>query len=123
MTEAEWQTKVVETAQWFGWRVAHFENAQNRRGRYGAQVRYDGKGFPDLVLVHPERWLTLFRELKTDRGKLTPEQEAWGKALLHGASDYEVWRPSDWPVVLHTLSGGAASAVGVPGATAVPAGR
>ena len=33
--------------------------------------------FPDLVLVHPQRQLLAFAELKSDNGRIRPEQAAW----------------------------------------------
>ena len=111
MTEAEWQEKVIATAHTFGWRVAHFRPAKTDRG-WRTPVSADGKGFPDLVLVHPERWITVFRELKGDKGKLSPEQVEWGKWLSHTTGDYEVWRPADWPYVLSFLSNGLAVEAG-----------
>lgn len=37
----------------------------------------------------------ILRELKTDTGKLTPEQERWGLMLRHAGQDWDVWRPAD----------------------------
>jgi len=54
------------------------------------------RGFPDLVLVNPEQKRVIFAELKTEKGKLTPEQEEWLVALLEcGGHEVYVWRPGD----------------------------
>ena len=37
----------------------------------------------------------MFRELKTQAGKLTAEQRMMGYALAAGGHDWAVWRPSD----------------------------
>jgi len=50
-------------------------------------------GFPDLVLVGPGG--VAYRELKTDRGTLSPEQTTWKWALLAAGQDWAIWRPSD----------------------------
>ena len=36
----------------------------------------------------------MFRELKTERGKVTPGQEAWLEALTFAGFDTGVWRPA-----------------------------
>lgn len=51
-------------------------------------------GFPDLVIVG--RTHTIWRELKTDKGKLRPDQEKWITALQATGQDVSVWRPRDW---------------------------
>ena len=50
-------------------------------------------GFPDLVIVGRR---VIYRELKTQRGRLRPEQRAWLAALQEAGQDADVWRPSDW---------------------------
>jgi hypothetical protein len=37
----------------------------------------------------------LFRELKTQRGRVTAEQREWLHALLAAGQDAGVWRPED----------------------------
>ena len=102
---------MLDTAKAFGWLRAHFRPALTKNG-WRTAVSGDGKGFPDLVLVHPEVG-AVFRELKRDKTKLDPDQEAWGAALTASGADWGVWRPRDWPTVLTFLSRGRA---GVPGA-------
>lgn len=51
-------------------------------------------GFPDWVIAGPRR--VLFRELKTEAGRLTLSQVRWGEVLRSAGADYDVWRPSDW---------------------------
>ena len=66
--------------------------------------RRSNPGFPDLVLVGCNG--VLYRELKTDRGRLTPMQEWWLNSLLDAGQDAGVWRPSDWPdTILAALQG------------------
>lgn len=95
ITEAAFQAQVIELAHLFGWRVAHFRPALTKHG-WRTPVSADGKGFPDLVLVRRKR--LIFAELKSQRGRLSPEQRDWWEALTHVAEAY-VWRPSDWPAI------------------------
>ena len=80
----------------------------NRRGRWQTPVAGDGAGFPDLVLVHPDKRQVLYRELKSERGRLTFEQHEWGRVLTAAGADYAVWRPADWPTIVARLSFGRA---------------
>lgn len=93
-TEAQLQDMVLQLARIRGWMRAHFRPAMVRSGKWVTPVQGDGAGFPDLVLLRGQR--LLFRELKTDKGKLRPEQEKWLAALLAAGSDANVWRPAQW---------------------------
>lgn len=92
MTELQLQDAVAGMAQVLGWRVAHARPARTERG-WRTPWQYDGKGFPDLTLV--KRRL-VFAELKSDRGRLEPEQAGWLTALNVPGVDVYVWTPADW---------------------------
>jgi hypothetical protein len=87
LSEKDWQAQVIAEAARFGWLVYHTYDS-----------RRSTSGFPDLVLVHPQRGV-IFAELKSDKGKTSSEQDTWLAALRRGADtgavDVEVWRPSD----------------------------
>lgn len=104
LTEAEWSSLVLELAHRFGWRVAHFRPARTVHG-WRTPVAADGMGYPDLTLVHEDGPI-LWRELKTDRGRLTPEQESWIALLAAAGGDAAVWRPRDGDAVAATLTRG-----------------
>ena len=54
-------------------------------------------GWPDLVIkAPPGRTGVMFRELKKQRGRVTPEQREWLDALTADGNDADVWRPSDY---------------------------
>lgn len=101
--EADFQKAVIDLAHMNGWMVAHFRPAQNSRGEWRTPVAADGKGFPDLVLVHAVRGV-LFRELKTDRGRLSRGQALWINWLGVARADADVWRPRDWERIVEELS-------------------
>lgn len=112
-TESELQTKVIEIAHAFGWRVAHFRAARTQYG-WRTPVQADGAGFPDLVLVHrgahPGAGRVLFRELKgAGRLRISADQAAWLDDLDAGGADVALWRPADWSSIVDVLSFGKAS--------------
>lgn len=97
ISEATFLRQVVELANAYGWWVHHVENSTRlARRRSGLLVRVRNvvgqNGAPDLLLV---RERVLFRELKTNVGRLTPEQKAWGERIARAGGDFDVWRPRD----------------------------
>lgn len=99
--EAGLQRAVIDLAKLTGWLVHHTRPAQTKRG-WRTPIQGD-VGFPDLVLVKGHR--VLFVELKSKRGRVTPDQEAWIMALALAGANIHVWRPVDWPVIERTLKG------------------
>lgn len=98
MTERQLQDAVIECARLLGWKVAHFRPAKTEKG-WRTPVEADGKGFPDLVMVHQSGHL-IFAELKSDKGVMSAEQVDWMRALAEAAISDRVrffcWRPSHW---------------------------
>lgn len=80
VSEKQFQSHLVMYAKNRGWMVYH---------------TYDSRrcepGFPDLVLVRDR---VLYRELKSEKGRVTPAQKAWGEALVAAGADFAIWRPS-----------------------------
>ncbi len=91
MTEAAFQRMVIKLASLYRWRVYHTHDSRRSQA-----------GFPDLVLVRGQQ--LLFVELKTDTGKVMPEQWAWIVALLDAGQDARIWRPADWKAIEATLT-------------------
>ena len=102
VSEKEWTKTVIDLAHAYKWRVAHFRPALTKKG-WRTPVQADGAGFPDLVLVRGDR--LIFAELKTGKGKVTPEQWDWYIALCSVAYrreaniQAEIWRPRDFDEV------------------------
>lgn len=97
MTEADWLRQVIDTALLHGWRVSHSRPARTSQGwRTPVQGHI---GAPDLLLARGGD--VICAELKTDRGRVSPEQHLWLAALGdHG----RVWRPRDRDHVLARLA-------------------
>lgn len=64
-------------------------------GYHTHDSRRSEPGFPDLVLVSSRHGRILFRELKTDKGRVSPDQRKWIDGLTAAGADAGVWRPED----------------------------
>ena len=105
LTETEFTDEILKWAKVYGWRRFHV------RGNTRRLIQGD-VGFVDLVMVRPPR--LVFAELKVGKGKTTPEQNDWLKAL--GLCRYDpmedvaspievyVWRPEMWSEIHAVLS-------------------
>ncbi len=102
LKEADWQKQVIDLARLRGWRVAHFRPAMTKRGNWVTPVAADGKGFPDLTLARKGR--VIFAELKSDTGRLGPEQKLWLQELEGDQVEAYMWRPRDWDTVMEVLT-------------------
>lgn len=104
-SEAEFQAQVIELARHLNWRAAHFRKVRVQRANgsvyWETPVAADGKGFPDLLLLQGARLLV--PELKTDTGRLIPEQKLWLEAFEEVGAETTVWRPKDWRLIEKTL--------------------
>lgn len=83
VSEKAWAAQVVAEARRFGFWV-YFTHDSRR----------SPSGMPDLVLANPGRRLFLLVELKTDTGRLRPEQRQAIDALRASGVRVEIWRPS-----------------------------
>ena len=90
MTEKQFQLQIVMVAKANGWQIYHTYDA-----------RRSAPGFPDLVLVRDR---VLYRELKTDTGRVSPAQQEWGDALTKAGADFAIWRPRDLKTIVKELS-------------------
>lgn len=100
MDEDKLQQVVIDRANHWGWLVAHFRSARTAAGGWVTPVAADGRGFPDLVMVHPSVGRLLVVELKSQKGKVTPEQQEWLTAVMVVSDQAPgqlvwsaVWRP------------------------------
>ncbi len=96
-TEAGFQRCVLAYARMCGWRCAHFRASLNQRGQWQTAAAGDGAGFPDWIFLRGDRMLVV--ELKTDTGKLAPEQRAWLDAFTAAGVTAVIWRPRDFAMI------------------------
>ena len=91
--ESYFQSQVIMLAKLHGWLVMHTRAVEIRPGVWKTPLQGHA-GFPDLVLVHPDRGL-IFAELKSDKGKLSAMQIVWSEALTIAGQEVYLWRPRD----------------------------
>jgi len=88
-SERDFQGFVIDLAHVYHWKVAHFRPALTKRG-WRTPVSADGKGFPDLCLVRDR---IIFIECKSQKGKLSLDQEFWRIGLTAAGVEYHLWTP------------------------------
>lgn len=100
ISERDFQDRVIAEAQLRGWLCAHFRPARTATG-WRTAVQGD-VGFVDTVLVRPPR--VIFAELKTEKGRTSPEQLTWLEGLkgCDGVETY-LFRPSDSDLISRVL--------------------
>jgi hypothetical protein len=86
VSEADWERTVTDCARTHGWQMYHPHDSRRSR-----------EGWPDWAFWKPGQFF--MAELKKQRGKLSPAQEATIASLREAAVEVYVWRPSDWPEV------------------------
>lgn len=96
--EEDFTDWVVAAAMRLGWMVCHVRPARTAHG-YRTPVQ-GHKGLPDVVLARAG--VVVLAELKSETGRLSPDQRRW-LAALGGYGT--VWRPRDRDAVLTVLSG------------------
>jgi hypothetical protein len=85
MSEAALQSKVIGLARELGYeRIYHTYDS-----------RRSAAGYPDLHLVSARRGRSIFAELKTMRGVVSPDQLLWLNDLRAVGVEAYVWRPID----------------------------
>jgi hypothetical protein len=82
VTEVQFQDVVVAMCKHLG--VACYHPYFSRRS---------AAGWPDLALCGDSGFM--LRELKTEKGRLTRDQQKWGSRLRNVGVNWDVWRPDD----------------------------
>lgn len=100
MNEADFQTQVIALAQIAGWHTMHVRSSIGRGEQWMTTTSV--AGWPDLAIWRPGQFLLV--ELKSDRGRLSPQQTELLASLRAAGLDVRTWRPADWPEVQATLT-------------------
>lgn len=97
LSEADFQTRIIEYAVLSGWRVCHFRPAKTGRGW---RTPIEGHvGLPDLVLARGGK--VILAEIKSRHGRLSLDQMAWLEAL---GPFGRCWRPEAWDQIVLELA-------------------
>jgi hypothetical protein len=93
LPEHAWQSEVEELLRRGGWEYIHLRDSR----------RQCAIGWPDLFAVKGDKAIAI--ELKTQRGRVTPEQARWLALLRDAGIPTYVWRPTQIDEVRHSLLG------------------
>lgn len=93
-TERDLSSAVVQIARLGGW-THRYHVFNSKKSAFG---------FPDWIFCRDGRMLAV--ELKSEKGKVRPEQQEWIDVLntVPGVQAF-VWRPSMWDEIVATLTG------------------
>jgi hypothetical protein len=99
--EADFQRWVIEVAQVFGWRIAHFRPARTAKGTWITPMQGD-PGWPDLVLARQGE--LILAELKRAGERPTAKQWTWLRVLASVPwNEVYVWTPTHREWIEHRL--------------------
>lgn len=93
LSEKDLQKAIIARAKLLGWRVGFFPRIQDVHGTWRTPVGADGKGFPDLLCVRDR---VLAMEVKSDGGRITPEQDEWLSAFRMAGVEAHVVNRAMW---------------------------
>lgn len=85
MSEAELTTHVLKYAEDFGWTLRYHTHRSDR----------SDKGWVDWVFANLKQSRVIFVELKSQKGKVSPEQADWLAALKLCGQESYLFRPED----------------------------
>lgn len=95
MLERDWQRQVRDLADTLGYRRAY----------HTFDSRRSDTGFPDLVLVSPQRKRVVYLELKREKGKVSERQAEWIRDLHRAGAEVYVARPRHLDALAKVLGG------------------
>lgn len=105
LSERNFQRQVVDLAKILGWSTTELADGSLTGLIYHPQLsKWSERGWPDLTLARRRDGRFLLAELKTDRGVVSPRQEAVIDLLRTCGLSVHVWRPADLDVIVKVLT-------------------
>jgi hypothetical protein len=108
VSEAAFQTGVIRLARSLNYEIYHHTTAGGKCRQCGTRSSggriVTSKGFPDLVIARTDPPRLIYAELKSQKGRIAPEQREWQERLEANGQEFYIWRPSDWPDIERILS-------------------
>lgn len=103
MSEQVWQQQFVQLAGYLGWKHLHVRRSLGRGRKWVTATNIDG--WPDLHLWHETTQRTIYVELKSEAGRLRPQQIDVLGSLTRAGQEVYVLKPSDLELAKRILSG------------------
>lgn len=109
VSEAQFQQAVINLARALNYRPYHHTTAGGKCRECGTRVGggriVTSKGWPDLVIARADPPRLIFAELKSQAGRMRPDQKVWRAILEANGAEYYCWRPSNWNEIVRVLEG------------------
>lgn len=102
VSEADWQQQVIDLAHTLGWRHMFVRKSIGKGRKWTTATNVPG--WLDLVLWSERRQRVIFVELKTEKGVVSPDQEAMLASWHRTGQEAYVWRPSDLDAAVEVLT-------------------
>lgn len=101
LRERDFQDALIIYAEQCGWKQWHVDITATRQknGKYRGTAP---PGWPDLFMCRDT--VAIAAELKSQGGRVEPEQTAWLRALEKAGIETYVWRPSDAEEIYRVLA-------------------
>ncbi len=98
-SESSFQRHVINVARELGYEVYSHNTLGAPCPKCGTYVNrgrvVTSKGFPDLEMVRMDPPRHIWAELKSRKGRQTPDQKHWQALLEANDDEYYLWRPAD----------------------------
>lgn len=93
ISEDQWQHQVQHLARMLGWRHMHVRRSRARRDQWATTTSV--AGWPDLTLWHETQQRLIVAELKSDTGRVSPDQRTVLLSLEAAGTPAYILRPRD----------------------------
>jgi hypothetical protein len=94
VTEAQFQGQIIDLAHLCGYLVTHFRAAKTMHG-WRTPLQGD-KGYLDTTMARPNPPRHIVAELKSEKGRITADEQLWYDTLKAAGVECYIWRPRDF---------------------------